>query len=64
MSEYLELQPTEEIDATLAEMESFNDLVEQIDAIPVDVKETLQEETSTGKFGQLSDLSNGFGQER
>lgn len=62
MSEYLELQPTEEIDTTLAEMESFNDLVERIDAIPVDMKETLREETTFYKFGGPADKS-GFGKD-
>ena len=63
MSEYLELQPTEEIDTTLAEMESFNNLVEQIDALPVDMKETLREETSFYKLGGPADKGGGFGKD-
>ena len=60
MAEYLELQPIEEVDAALAEMESFNDLVEQIDAIPVELQEQLRDETSYAKLGGPADKT-GFG---
>lgn len=50
-----------EVDATLAEMEDFNGLVEQIDGIPAELKETLQSEAFSRKMGGPTDNSNGFG---
>lgn len=58
--ENIELQSAE-VDTTLAEMEDFNGLVEQIDSIPAELKETLQGEAFSRKMGGPTDSSNGFG---
>lgn len=58
-SEKFELQSAE-VDATVAEMETFNSLVDAIDNIPAEVKETLPYETSFAKFGGPADAGGGF----
>jgi hypothetical protein len=57
--EKVELQSAE-VDATLAEMETFNGLVEQIDSIPAELKETLQTEAFGMKLGGSADNANGY----
>lgn len=58
--ETFELQSAE-VDAALAEMEAFNGLVDQIDSIPAELKETLQAESFGMKMGGAADSSNGYG---
>lgn len=56
----IELQSAE-VDATSAEMETFNELVEAIDSIPAEVKEALPHESSSMKLGGPADSTNGYG---
>lgn len=65
MLEIIESQSLEttEVDIVIHEMETFNSIVDEIDAIPFETKEELVVAPG-GKFGQKMDFENGFGQER
>lgn len=59
MEKTFDLQPAE-VDASIAEMEAFNNLVEDIDAIPTEFKEEAAYETTASKLGGPADKT-GFG---
>ena len=61
MSEVIDFQSLgdAEVDATIQEMETFNNLVEDLDSIAPELKEELKA-TPGGKFGSIRDFEGEF----